>query len=163
MALARALAPRPRLLLLDEPLSALDRSLREQTRQELLRVQRETGTTFVLVTHDQDEALAMATRIGLLHQGDVLAGLVEMILEPDHLMIENVAVLPAHQGQGLGRFLVAHAEAVARAEGYGQVRLYTNQRFAENIHLYRRLGYEVEREETWTGGVIVHMRKPLEG
>ncbi len=69
VALARALAPRPRLLLLDEPLSALDRNLREQTRQELLRVQQETGTTFVLVTHDQDEALAMATRIGLLHQG----------------------------------------------------------------------------------------------
>ena len=69
VALARALAPRPRLLLLDEPLSALDRSLREQTRQELLRVQRETGTTFVLVTHDQDEALAMASRIGLLHAG----------------------------------------------------------------------------------------------
>ena len=69
VALARALAPRPRLLLLDEPMSALDRGLREQTRQELLRVHRETGTTFVLVTHDQDEALAMATRIGLLHQG----------------------------------------------------------------------------------------------
>lgn len=69
VALARALAPRPRLLLLDEPMSALDRNLREQTRQELLRVQRETGTTFVLVTHDQDEALAMATRIGLLHEG----------------------------------------------------------------------------------------------
>ncbi len=69
VALARALAPRPRLLLLDEPLSALDRNLREQTRQELLRVQAETGTTFVLVTHDQDEALAIATRIGLLHEG----------------------------------------------------------------------------------------------
>jgi spermidine/putrescine ABC transporter ATP-binding subunit len=69
VALARALAPRPRLLLLDEPMSALDRGLREQTRQELLRVQRQTGTTFVLVTHDQDEALAMATRIGLLHEG----------------------------------------------------------------------------------------------
>ena len=69
VALARALAPRPRLLLLDEPMSALDRSLREQTRHELMRVQRETGTTFVLVTHDQDEALAMATRIGLLNQG----------------------------------------------------------------------------------------------
>ena len=69
VALARALAPSPRLLLLDEPLSALDRNLREQTRQELLRVQAETGTTFVLVTHDQDEALAIATRIGLLHQG----------------------------------------------------------------------------------------------
>ena len=69
VALARALAPRPRLLLLDEPMSALDRGLREQTRQELLRVHRQTGTTFMLVTHDQDEALAMATRIGLLHQG----------------------------------------------------------------------------------------------
>jgi spermidine/putrescine ABC transporter ATP-binding subunit len=69
VALARALAPRPGLLLLDEPLSALDRSLREQTREELLRIQRETGTTFVLVTHDQDEALSMANRIGLLHEG----------------------------------------------------------------------------------------------
>ncbi len=69
VALARALAPRPRLLLLDEPLSALDRGLREQTRQELIRIQQQTGTTFVMVTHDQDEALAMATRIGLLHGG----------------------------------------------------------------------------------------------
>ena len=69
VALARALAPNPRLLLLDEPLSALDRSLREQTRQELLRIQAQTGTTFIMVTHDQDEALAMATRIGLLENG----------------------------------------------------------------------------------------------
>ena len=69
VALARALAPRPGVLLLDEPLSALDRNLREQTRHELVRVQRSTGTTFVLVTHDQDEALTMAHRIGLLHNG----------------------------------------------------------------------------------------------
>ena len=69
VALARALAPRPGVLLLDEPLSALDRNLREQTRHELVRVQRSTGTTFVLVTHDQDEALSMADRIGLLNAG----------------------------------------------------------------------------------------------
>ena len=69
VALARSLAPRPNLLLLDEPLSALDRGLRESTRAELVRVQRELGTTFVLVTHDQDEALTMATRIGLLEGG----------------------------------------------------------------------------------------------
>jgi spermidine/putrescine ABC transporter ATP-binding subunit len=69
VALARALAPRPGLLLLDEPLSALDRNLREQTREELLRVQRETGTTFILVTHDQDEALSASRRIGLLQDG----------------------------------------------------------------------------------------------
>jgi putrescine transport system ATP-binding protein len=69
VALARSLAPRPELLLLDEPLSALDRGLREATRAELVRVQRQLGTTFVLVTHDQDEALSMATRIGLLEGG----------------------------------------------------------------------------------------------
>jgi len=72
VAVARALAPRPGLLLLDEPLSALDRNLREQTRAELLRIQRETGTTFILVTHDQDEALSIATRIGLLHEGRLI-------------------------------------------------------------------------------------------
>lgn len=69
VALARSLAPRPELLLLDEPLSALDRGLREATRAELVRVQRQLGTTFVVVTHDQDEALSMATRIGLLEGG----------------------------------------------------------------------------------------------
>ena len=69
VALARSLAPRPELLLLDEPLSALDRGLREATRTELVRVQRQLGTTFVLVTHDQEEALSMATRIGLLEGG----------------------------------------------------------------------------------------------
>ena len=69
VALARSLAPRPELLLLDEPLSALDRNLRDATRAELVRVQRQLGTTFVLVTHDQEEALSMATRIGLLEGG----------------------------------------------------------------------------------------------
>lgn len=69
VALARSLAPRPDLLLLDEPLSALDRGLREATRAELVRVQKQLGTTFVLVTHDQEEALSMATRIGLLEKG----------------------------------------------------------------------------------------------
>jgi putrescine transport system ATP-binding protein len=69
VALARALARRPSLLLLDEPLSALDRALREGTRAELLALQRKLGTTFVLVTHDQDEALGMATRIGVMSEG----------------------------------------------------------------------------------------------
>ncbi len=69
VALARALARRPSLLLLDEPLSALDRTLRESTREELLAVQRRLGTSFVLVTHDQDEALGLATRIGVMRDG----------------------------------------------------------------------------------------------
>ena len=69
VALARSLAPRPRLLLLDEPLSALDRGLRTETRDELVRVNRRLGTSFILVTHDQEEALTMADRIGIVHQG----------------------------------------------------------------------------------------------
>jgi putrescine transport system ATP-binding protein len=69
VALARALAPRPALLLLDEPLSALDRNLRRETRDELVRLQRRLGIAFILVTHDQEEALTMASRIGVMREG----------------------------------------------------------------------------------------------
>jgi ABC-type Fe3+/spermidine/putrescine transport system ATPase subunit len=69
VALARSLAPGPALLLLDEPLSALDQSLRIDTRAELVRLRRELGISFVLVTHDQDEALEMADRIGVMQNG----------------------------------------------------------------------------------------------
>ncbi|NIA68188.1 ABC transporter ATP-binding protein [Pelagibius litoralis] len=71
VALARALAPRPRVLLLDEPLSALDLKLRQSMRLELKRLQRETGITFVFVTHDQDEALAMSDRIAVMSAGEI--------------------------------------------------------------------------------------------
>lgn len=69
VALARALAKQPKLLLLDEPLAALDRGLREHTRSELKRLHAALGTTFVLVTHDQEEALALAGRVALLDGG----------------------------------------------------------------------------------------------
>jgi len=69
VALARSLAPNPRLLLLDEPLSALDRNLRIETRAELARLQRQLATTFIVVTHDQEEALILATRIGVMQHG----------------------------------------------------------------------------------------------
>ncbi|WP_413771152.1 ABC transporter ATP-binding protein [Lichenihabitans sp. PAMC28606] len=72
VALARALAPQPRLLLLDEPLSALDLKLRRGMQIELKRIQRETGITFVLVTHDQEEALSMSDRIAVMNHGRVL-------------------------------------------------------------------------------------------
>jgi spermidine/putrescine transport system ATP-binding protein len=72
VALARALAPKPRVLLLDEPLSALDLKLRKQMQGELKRLQGETGISFVLVTHDQEEALAMSDRIAVMRGGDVL-------------------------------------------------------------------------------------------
>ena len=71
VALARALAPRPKILLLDEPLSALDLKLRQKMRLELKALQRETGITFVFVTHDQEEALAMSDRVAVLNKGQV--------------------------------------------------------------------------------------------
>jgi spermidine/putrescine transport system ATP-binding protein len=69
VALARALAPEPKVLLLDEPLSALDLKLRQAMQIELKRLQRETGITFVFVTHDQEEALTMSDRIGVMSNG----------------------------------------------------------------------------------------------
>ena len=69
VALARALAKMPKLLLLDEPLAALDRKLREETRLELTGIQQRVGTTFLVVTHDQDEALGMASRIAVMDHG----------------------------------------------------------------------------------------------
>lgn len=72
VALARALARRPQVLLLDEPLAALDRKLREETRFELMEVQRKLGTTFIMVTHDQDEAMTVANRIGVMNKGELV-------------------------------------------------------------------------------------------
>jgi spermidine/putrescine transport system ATP-binding protein len=72
VALARALAKRPAVLLLDEPLGALDLKLRKQMQTELARIHRQVGTTFVFVTHDQEEALSMATRIAIMSGGKVL-------------------------------------------------------------------------------------------
>ncbi|MFK7889690.1 MAG: ABC transporter ATP-binding protein [Granulosicoccus sp.] len=71
VALARAMAPRPKVLLLDEPLSALDLKLRQQMRSELKQLQRDTGITFVFVTHDQEEALSMSDRIAVMSAGNV--------------------------------------------------------------------------------------------
>jgi putrescine transport system ATP-binding protein len=72
VALARALAKRPKVLLLDEPLAALDRKLRQETRLELIGIQERVGTTFLVVTHDQEEALSMASRIAVMNRGRLI-------------------------------------------------------------------------------------------
>ena len=71
VALARALVKRPKLLLLDEPLGALDRKLREHTQFELINIQEQLGVTFVVVTHDQEEAMTLASRIGVMNRGEI--------------------------------------------------------------------------------------------
>ena len=107
------------------------------------------------------EAAVRNHRFDLLHVDGVLAGLIETVDEDGQLLIENVAVAPDFQGRGLGRRLMAQAEAVARALGRDRIRLYTNRRFDENVRLYARLGYRVDREEAIGDGVAVHMSKDL--
>ncbi len=72
VALARSLIKRPRVLLLDEPLAALDKKLRSETQFELMQLQRKLGTTFVIVTHDQEEAMLVANRIALMNEGRLI-------------------------------------------------------------------------------------------
>jgi ribosomal protein S18 acetylase RimI-like enzyme len=102
-------------------------------------------------------------RFDLAFQGGELVGLIETHTALDHLLVVNVAVAPAHQSAGLGRWLLAHAEALAREQGLTTLRLYTNARFERNVSIYRRLGYRVDREEAGELGVTVHMVKAIDG
>ena len=107
------------------------------------------------------EAAVRDHRFDLLYAGGELAALIETIPGEGHLLIENLAVAPAFQGRGLGRMLMAHVEQLAVASGVPEIRLYTNKLFAENLQIYARLGYRVDREETFKSGIVVHMSKPV--
>ena len=114
------------------------------------------------MTADYDAALREHL-VDLLRVDGEAVALIEMAPTADHLLIVNVAVVPAEQGRGHGRALMAHAEEVARSLKLSEVRLYTNALFAENLRLYSRLGYRVDREEQHPKfGVAVHMSKRLD-
>ncbi|GAK43767.1 GCN5-like N-acetyltransferase [Tepidicaulis marinus] len=100
-------------------------------------------------------------RIDLLYVGPDLAGLIEMNLQEPVALIENVAVHPDFQGQGLGRFLLAHGEVIAAAHGSARIRLFTNKLFTDNLRLYQKTGYTVDGEEEMNGAIAVHMSKTL--
>jgi ribosomal protein S18 acetylase RimI-like enzyme len=113
------------------------------------------------MTADYDVAVRDHAVDLLYIEGD-LAALIEMRAETDHLLVVNVAVLPAFQGHGYGRRLLSHAEDHARSAQLEEVRLYTNSRFSENLRLYERLGYRRDHEEVVPGiGTVVHMSKRL--
>ncbi|MFN8233249.1 MAG: ABC transporter ATP-binding protein [Actinomycetota bacterium] len=101
VAVARALVNRPRVLLLDEPLSALDRNVRFALREELLRIHQELGTTFVFVTHDQDEALSISQLVGVMNDGRL-----EQVADPQ-TVYRSPATLFTARFIGAGSFVPA--------------------------------------------------------
>lgn len=136
VALARALILKPKVLLLDEPLSALDKKIREQMQVELIKLQREVGITFVLVTHDQEEALVMSDRIAVMFEGEIaqLADPETLYRRPNSRRVADfigvMNFLPADilgeanghydiEVAGLGRFEIDAAQASAAPEGKG--------------------------------------------
>ncbi len=114
------------------------------------------------MTADYDAAVRDHV-VDMLHLDGELAALIEMHPEADHLLIVNVAVSPAYQGRGCGHALLAHAEELTRSLGLKEMRLYTSIHLTENVKLYERVGYKVDREEEASPhlGVFVHMSKPL--
>jgi len=99
--------------------------------------------------------------IDLLYADSDLAALIEIIPATGHLLVENLAVAPGYQGNGYGRKLMDRAEKLAASLGLSEIRLYTNKLFAANLRFYTRLGYRIDREEAFKGGLAVHMSKRL--
>jgi GNAT superfamily N-acetyltransferase len=99
--------------------------------------------------------------VWVIAQGHCLAGLIVLIPRPDHLLLDNVAVAPDHQGRGLGGRLLAFAESFARGRGYREIRLYTHEKMVESHRLYARLGYEETDRRIEAGYSRVFMRKQL--
>jgi putative spermidine/putrescine transport system ATP-binding protein len=132
VALARALAIQPRVLLLDEPLSALDAKVRVQLRDEIRRVQLEVGTTTLFVTHDQEEALAVADRVGVMSQGKLeqLAAPAELYANPatpfvaEFVGLNNKVPADVSDGQAqlLGASVPALPGSVSTGAGLAMVR-----------------------------------------
>ncbi len=127
VALARALILKPKVLLLDEPLSALDKKMREQMQVELIRLQRQVGITFILVTHDQEEALVMSDRIAVMFEGEIaqLADPETLYRRPNSKKVADfigtMNFLPANILSESG------GKIEVEAQGFGRVTLDTNQ------------------------------------
>ncbi len=119
VALARALAKAPKLLLLDEPLGALDKKLRQDTQFELMDIQEKTGTTFVIVTHDQEEAMTVASRIAVMDEGRIM-----QVATPDGIYEEPNSVYVA---DFIGDVTILNGTAKSAGEGLYHVQ------FAQNM------------------------------
>jgi hypothetical protein len=99
--------------------------------------------------------------VWVLDEGGELRGVLHLVIGDDHLLIHNVAVSPPVQGRGLGSRLLDHAERRARQLGRPEVRLYTNERYVENLAIYAARGYDETHRTPLSGTALVHMRKAI--
>ena len=135
-------------------------AIRSLTREAYAKWVPVIGREPIPMSVDYNEALEKH-RIDLLLVMGELAALIETIPEDDYLRVQNLAVSPNHQGLGLGRKLLVHAEQLAASMGYEEIKLYTNKLFTESLSFYNRIGYQMEREEEFMGGITVHMNKKI--
>jgi ribosomal protein S18 acetylase RimI-like enzyme len=105
--------------------------------------------------------MVVENSIWLLSAENQLVGVLVLIHEPENILIYSVAIKPEYQKQGLGRRLLAWAEQQAIQDGYKSIRLYTNERFEDNILLYHHLGYQETSKEPFLNSTLVHMAKKL--
>lgn len=110
---------------------------------------------------DDYAARVSDSAVWVLEQNAVIAGLIVLLPAPNYLLLDNIAVAPAHQGSGLGRRLLAFAEAEALHRGYREIRLYTHQTMVENQGLYASIGYIETGRATEAGYDRVFMSKQL--
>lgn len=137
-------------------------AIRDLTRQAYAKWIERIGREPLPMGVDYAEAV-LQHRFDLLEAAGQLAGLVETAPSDRSLLVVNLAIAPDMQGRGLGSRLLKHAEDLAVVAGLDGVRLYTHQRFEENLRFYAARGYGVDREETISGGVVVHLSKPGPG
>jgi len=135
-------------------------AVRELTRSSYAKWVPVIGREPLPMTADYQRAIREHL-VDLLFIGPQLAGMIETVNGNDHLLIENIAIAPAFQGHGHGRYLLGHAEALAASLRLPELRLYTNKAFAWNVEFYGRHGYAVDREEPFMGGFTVYMSKPV--
>ena len=110
---------------------------------------------------DDYAARVLEGAVSVLEEGAAIAGIIVLLPTTNYLLLDNVAVSPARQGLGLGRRLLAFAEAEALRRGYHEIRLYTHQTMVENQRLYASIGYEETGRGTEAGYDRVFMRKQL--
>jgi GNAT superfamily N-acetyltransferase len=135
---------------------AVETLVREAYSPYVARIGREPAP----MTTDYAPAIT-AGQVWIVRSDDDLAGVIVLIPAPNHLLVENLAVRPDHQGQGIGSRLLAHADEQARLMGFGEVRLYTNAAMTENLEYYPRQGFRETHRAIDAGFARVFFTKTL--